>query len=188
MPAAGIGYVFNGDGTSCYGKAPNGDGQPADVGLQTDAGEGPGQTDHPVFPAVGLPAFGDLGGAQPSFVAPVAGLLRALDLVGPDYQVGSQDFTAAWDTSTGQFRPGFPTPQNDLSFLTGPIVGDLDGNAGEEVMAGTPRWTSRPSPPRARRPAAPGRSSPATGPWRRPPWARSERSTPSPARARRSSA
>jgi hypothetical protein len=137
IPAAGVGYILNGDGSSCYGQAPNTDGQSADTALQTDAGLGPRQIDRPVFPAVGLPAFGDLGGTQPSFVAPVAGLLRAVDLIAPDYQAGSQDFTGAWDTATGQFRPGFPTPQNDLSFLTGPAIADVDGTPGEEVLAGT---------------------------------------------------
>jgi hypothetical protein len=34
-------------------------------------------------------------------------------------------------------RPGFPARQNDLSFLTGPSVGDVDGQPGEEIVAGT---------------------------------------------------
>jgi hypothetical protein len=132
IPDAGPGYVFNADGTSCYGQSGG-----HDNALSTDVAAGLGQTDHPVFPAVGLPAFGDLGGLQPTFVAPVAGLLRALDLVVPDYQVGGQDFTAAWDSATGQMRPGFPAQQNDLAFLTGPSVADIDGQPGEEVVAGT---------------------------------------------------
>jgi hypothetical protein len=132
IPDAGPGYIFNADGTSCYGQSGG-----HDNALSTDVAEGLGQTDHPVFPAVGLPAFGDLGGVQPTFVAPVAGLLRALDLVVPDYQAGGQDFTAAWDSATGQMRPGFPAQQNDLAFLTGPSVADIDGQPGEEVVAAT---------------------------------------------------
>jgi hypothetical protein len=132
IPDAGPGYVFNADGTSCYGQSGG-----HDNALSTDVAEGLGQVDHPVFPAVGLPAFGDLGGTQPAFVAPVAGLLRALDLVVPDYQVGGQDFTAAWDSATGQMRPGFPAQENDLAFLTGPSVADIDGLPGEEIVAGT---------------------------------------------------
>jgi hypothetical protein len=132
IPDAGPGYIFNADGTSCYGQSGG-----HDNALATDVSAGAGQVDHPVFPAVGLPAFGDLGGTQPSFVAPVAGLLRALDLVVPDYQVGGQDFSAAWDTATGQMRPGFPAQENDLAFLTGPAVADIDGLPGEEVVAGT---------------------------------------------------
>jgi len=132
IPDAGPGYLFNANGTSCYGQSGG-----HDTALSTDVSAGAGQVDHPVFPAVGLPAFGDLGGPAPSFVAPVAGLLRALDLVVPDYQVGGQDFTAAWDSGSGQMRPGFPAQENDLAFLTGPSVGDVDGLPGEEIVAGT---------------------------------------------------
>jgi hypothetical protein len=65
-------------------------------------------------------------------------LLRALDVVAPDYQKGSQDFTAAWNASAGQFAPGFPAVNNDLSFITGQTVGDVTGNApAQEVVAGT---------------------------------------------------
>jgi Ca2+-binding RTX toxin-like protein len=34
-------------------------------------------------------------------------------------------------------RTGFPSPVNDLSFLTGPAIGDVGGAAGEEIVAGT---------------------------------------------------
>jgi Ca2+-binding RTX toxin-like protein len=34
-------------------------------------------------------------------------------------------------------RTGFPSPVNDLSFLTGPAIGDVGGSAGEEIVAGT---------------------------------------------------
>ena len=129
---------------------------------------GAGQVDHPVFPAVGLPAFGDLGGAQPAFVAPVAGLLRALDLVVPDYQVGGQDFTAAWDSATGQMRPGFPAQENDLAFLTGPGGRATSTACRARRSSRAPRrWTCRRSTRSASRSAARGRSSPATGPSRR---------------------
>jgi hypothetical protein len=70
--------------------------------------------------------------------APVAGLLRALDVIAPDYQKGSQDFTAAWNANTGQYAPGFPAVNNDLSFITGQAVGDITGDApAQEVVAGT---------------------------------------------------
>jgi hypothetical protein len=70
--------------------------------------------------------------------APVAGLVRALDVVAPNYQKGGQDFTAAWNTSTGEFAPGFPAVNNDLSFITGQVVGDVTGAApAQEVVAGT---------------------------------------------------
>jgi hypothetical protein len=131
IPDAGIGYVLNPDGSSCYGRE---DGR--DVGLQTDAAANPEKTDTPVFPAVGHPAFGDFAGGV-SFLAPAAGLLRALDLAVNEYQAGSQDFLAAWDAASGQFRPLFPARVNDLQFLTGPSVGDVDGEGGEEMVGGT---------------------------------------------------
>lgn len=133
-PAAGLGYVLNGDGSSCYGSAAGED----DV-LETTAQSGPGQTDHPLFPAFGLPAFGDLSGTgQLSLVAPAGGLLRTVDVLLTDEQRGGQDFTAAWNAATGQMDPGFPAPQNDLSILTGPVVGQLTANGpDQDVVAGT---------------------------------------------------
>jgi hypothetical protein len=135
MPGAGPAYVFNSDGTSCYGKSPGNDGQQHDTALQSDVALGNGKIDTPAIPAVGMPAFGNFAGGV-SFLAPVTGLLRALDVVLPEYQ-GGQDFLAAWDPSTGQFRPGFPTPVNDLQFLTGPSVADIDGQPGEELLGGS---------------------------------------------------
>ena len=133
IPAAGLGYLLNADGSSCLGE---------DSGLYNtfadgSDGTGTGQVDRPVLPAVGLPAFGDLGGSQPAFVAPAAGVIRALDLALSEYQTGGQDFVAAWDTSTGEMVNGYPSPVNDLSFLTGPAVGDVGGLPGEEIVAGT---------------------------------------------------
>jgi hypothetical protein len=129
----GPAYVLNANGTSCYGNDP-GSGKPN--ALESDFSAGSTQYDHPVLPAVGLPAFGDLGGAQASFLSPVAGVIRALDVALPEYQ-GGQDFISAWDTSTGQFRPAYPATVNDLQFLTGPSIADIDGTPGEEVLEGT---------------------------------------------------
>jgi hypothetical protein len=132
IPAAGMAYLLNPDGTSCLGEE---SGRPRTLSSEVSAGVG--QVDRPVLPAVGLPAFGDLGGEQPAFLAPVAGVIRALDLGLNDYQTGGQDFVAAWDPADGQMLEGWPTAVNDLQFLTGPAVGDVGGAAGEEVVAGT---------------------------------------------------
>src|SRR6202022_1824912 len=102
-PDAGPGYVLNSNGTSCYGST-----EGKYNALQTDFAAGNGKTDTPAFPAVGEPSFGTLDGTTTNFFAPVAGLLRALDVVAPDYQKGSQDFTASWNANSGQFSPGFP--------------------------------------------------------------------------------
>jgi hypothetical protein len=135
IPDAGTAYIFNSDGSSCYGRSPGNDGQPHDDGLQTDFDVGNGKVDRPALADVGHPAFGDFGGGL-SFLSPASGLIRSLDVALPEYQ-GGQDFLAAWDASSGQFRPGFPSPVNDLQFLTGPSVADLDGNSGEEVLGGS---------------------------------------------------
>ncbi|HMC37994.1 MAG TPA: hypothetical protein VKK30_09000, partial [Actinomycetota bacterium] len=132
IPNNGFGYVLNSDGSSCFGS----DGSGHYNALQTDTGSG--SQDRPDFPAVGLPAFGNIGGGV-SFLAPVTGLLRAVDVVFPEYQKGSQDFIGAWDpqSSNGQFRTGFPARVNDLQFLTGPTVADINGQSGEEVLEGS---------------------------------------------------
>ncbi len=91
---AGPGYILNADGTSCYGNGPDGTYRT----LATDQGASSDAVDRPIIPAVGLPAFGDLGGPNPSFVVPAAGLVRALDLVLPEYQPTGQDYIAAYDT------------------------------------------------------------------------------------------
>ncbi|HKG36767.1 MAG TPA: S8 family serine peptidase, partial [Solirubrobacterales bacterium] len=126
-------YVFNADGSSCYGE----DGSGHDVPLQSDGYAS--QPDHPMFGAVGSPAFGRLeGGPGAALVAPAAGLQRALDVAFPEYQPLGQDFLAAWSVEGGgQLRPNFPQPVNDLQFLTGPSIADLDGLPGQEMIEGT---------------------------------------------------
>lgn len=133
--AAGPAYIVNPDATSCYGQT-----QGKDNALASDFAAATTATDTPIIPAVGNPAFGAIGvGASadsPSFVISAIGLYRALDLLLPDYQ-GGQDLVGVWDPATGQFRPNFPATMNDLQFLTGPAVADIDGAAGEEVIAGS---------------------------------------------------
>ncbi len=131
IPAAGPGYIFGADGKSCYGQTGG-----RDKALETDKAAA-GDTDHPEIPAVGLPAFGDFGDGI-SFFAPVAGVIRALDLALPEYQTGGQDFIAAWNGATGEYRPNFPARVNDLQFLTGQSIADVDGSAkDQEVVGGT---------------------------------------------------
>jgi uncharacterized repeat protein (TIGR01451 family) len=136
LSAAGPAYVFNPDGSSCYGQSMDSGGDQQDNAMATDFAAGNGKFDTPAIPAVGHPAFGNLDGTGPSFLVPAAGVIRALDLGANEYQ-GGQDFLAAWDPGSGQFRPGFPAPVNDLSFLTGPSIADVDGLPGEEAVGGT---------------------------------------------------
>ena len=128
----GPGYILGEDGDSCYGQDPQG----RDIPLQTDVSAS-ARYDRPFLPAVGLPAFGDLGEGSPSFLLPAAGLMRALDLALPEYQ-RSQDYVGAWSVQGGgQFRPNYPATMNDLQFLTGPAIADIDGLPGEEVVEGS---------------------------------------------------
>jgi len=128
---AGPGYLFNPDGSSCYGTSGG-----VDNALQTDFAAGAGKFDTPAIPALGNPAFANIGpGGKTAFLAPATGVLRAIDVAAPEYQP-SQDFLAAWDPSSGQFQPGFPSPVNDLQFLTGPAAGDVTGGP-ESAVEGT---------------------------------------------------
>ncbi len=130
IPGAGFGYILNRGGESCYGRLGGND-----VPLQSDFGLSPLKYDTPMLAAVGHPAFGDVSGSgQPKFLAPAAGAIRALDLAVNEYQ-GGQDFLMSWETGSGQPTLGFPGLANDLQFLTGPSVADIDGAAGEEVIA-----------------------------------------------------
>jgi len=131
-PDAGPAYIFNRDGTSCYGKDQSGHDNP----LETDFGQGHGQYDHPGFAAVGYPAFGSFDGHTIDFFTPEAGLLRAVDLLLNEYQ-GGQDFIGGWNPSTAQPLPGFPAEVNDLQFLTGPAVGQITAGSGQDVIGGT---------------------------------------------------
>jgi len=130
MPAAGVAYVVNPDGRSCFGR----DGEGRDIALNTEGGAA---TDQPFLAAVGHPAFGELAGGT-AFLGPVAGVQRALDVVLPEYQ-GGQDYLGAWqlELPDGTVRPGWPVLMNDLQFLTGPSVADLSPAPGEEVVAGS---------------------------------------------------
>jgi hypothetical protein len=130
ISAAGPGYVLNPDGSSCYGSD-NGKHRT----LEAEGGLGDA-TDKPAIPAFGHMAFGDFGGGT-SVLAPAAGLIRALDVALNEYQVGGQDQVAAWNADSGRYRTGFPAKVNDLQFLTGPTVGDIDGSGGEEAVSGT---------------------------------------------------
>jgi hypothetical protein len=130
-PDAGPAYIFNPNGSSCYGTSGG-----ADNPLEVDATAGVGQYDHPTFAAVGYPAFGSFDGKTITFFTPETGILRALDVALNDYQ-GGQDFIGAWNPSTGQSIPGFPTEVNDLQFLTGPAVGQITASGGQAVIGGT---------------------------------------------------
>ncbi|HEX8206108.1 MAG TPA: S8 family serine peptidase [Solirubrobacteraceae bacterium] len=135
---AGPSFILNHDGTSCYGTAPDENGDDRPVPLQSDGKSGAEQTDTPVINAFGHPVLANLdGGPSMSYLTPGIGALRALDIAFPEYQ-GGQDFLGAWTGETGQFRPNWPARMNDLQFLTGPSVAEVDGvTPTQEVLAGS---------------------------------------------------
>lgn len=127
IPAAGLAYVIDASGESCYGRVGG-----LDRALPTTGGPAV----DPVFlAAFGHPVFATVAG-QKTLLAPAAGVTRAVDVVAPEYQ-GGRDYLAAWNTATGQLAPGWPAVVNDLQFLTGPSVVQLDALPGQEVVGGT---------------------------------------------------
>jgi hypothetical protein len=131
-PDAGPAYIFNPNGSSCYGS----DSKGAENPLEVTFSDSHGQTDKPAFAAVGYPAFGSFNGHTISFFTPEAGIKRALDLSLNDYQ-GGQDFIGGWNPATDQPLTGWPAEVNDLQFLTGPVVGQITAAAGQDVIGGT---------------------------------------------------
>lgn len=126
MPAAGVAYLVNPDGQSCYGRQ-NG----KDTGLNSEGGAG---DDQPFLAAVGHPAFAELAGGT-AMLAPAAGVQRAADVVLPEYQ-GGQDYLVAWDLQQpqGTVKQGWPAVMNDLQFLEGPSAADISPAPGDEVL------------------------------------------------------
>ena len=108
--------MFNPDGSSCYGQSPDTRAGSRTTRSQTDFAAGTGKYDTPTIPAVGHPAFGNLiPGGSAEFLAPTAGVIRALDLGVNEYQ-GGQDFVVRLrDHAPASSSPGWPSPVNDLS-------------------------------------------------------------------------
>ena len=124
MANNGLAYVFDTDGESCYGQDERGRHPAPDRRLRRPArpSAGPGGR-----PSRRSPTWTGPGSASSP---PPPGSARALDVALPEYQPTGQDFIAAWSVpGGGQLRPGFPQAVNDLQFLTGPSVADLDGAA-----------------------------------------------------------
>ena len=128
IPAAGLGYIVDANGQSCYGR----DGEGKDNALPSEGGDA---ADQPFLPAFGHPAFADIGGVS-LFLAPAAGVKRAVDVVLPEYQ-GGNDYLVGWNTGTGEVAPGWPAEMNDLQFLTGPSIAEVDQAPGADIVAGS---------------------------------------------------
>ena len=127
----GPAYVLNADGTSCYGET---SGKPN--ALSADSGARPG--DHPAAdPRSAIRRSATSAARRQRLLAPGAsGVQRRSTSRSPSTRSG-QDLLGVWDPATGQFRSGFPATVNDLQLLTGPAVADIDGDPGEEILAGS---------------------------------------------------
>ena len=105
----------------------------------------------PVLPAVGHPAFGDAAGrASPSFVARRrASCARSTSCCPSTSRRARTSSPPGTSSDAGSSRPGFPATVNDLQFLTGPSIADIDGLPGRGDHRGHARartW-SRSAPP-----------------------------------------
>ena len=95
-------------------------------------------TDATTFAVISNPAFGDidddgvvdllygLGGDEVLLAMATGGMRR-------DFQFG----LGAWDTKTGDFKPGFPQVMEDYQFFLTPLVADIDGDGRSEVINGS---------------------------------------------------
>ena len=143
MPAVGPLYVFNAAGVSFFGRHATGE----DRTLQSDLfGTGANSTDTPSFGALGAIALAEFGGAGQGFhvVAPAAGLGKLVDNQVPARQIPADNHLGAWvitdangAASNRQFVPAFPRLMNDLQFLAGPALADIDGDGLPEALEGS---------------------------------------------------
>jgi hypothetical protein len=143
MPAIGPLYVFSADGVSFFGRHPTGE----DRTLETDVlGAGSNSTDTPTMGALGAVALGEFGGAGQGFhlIAPAAGLGKLVDNQVPARQIPADNHLSAWvitdasgAASNRQLVPAFPRLMNDLQFLAGPALADIDGDGLPEALEGS---------------------------------------------------
>jgi Subtilase family len=97
-----------------------------------------GSADAPFFGALGAGAFGDMDGdGLPEYVAPTGGFRKLLDVSAPASQEPGDHQITAWDPRTGEVLPAFPQRMDDLQFLTGPAIADVDGDGLAEVIQGS---------------------------------------------------
>jgi hypothetical protein len=137
--AVGPAYVFQSDGSSCFGRGPGADGSAAqDRAFNSNAPGAGNSADGPFVPAFGEGAFADLTGhGDIVYATATAGVKKLLDVAVNDHQLGAQNQLAAWSVSTGTMHPGFPHFVNDLQFLAGPAAADITGAGTQELIGGS---------------------------------------------------
>ncbi|HXK59475.1 MAG TPA: FG-GAP-like repeat-containing protein [Acidobacteriota bacterium] len=94
--------------------------------------------DSPFLAFLGSGAFGDINGdGRPEYVAPTAGIRALLDIALPGKQELSDFQVAAWDPYSRWLVPPFPVIMDDMSFLTSPVLADVDGDERADVVIGS---------------------------------------------------
>ena len=143
MSAIGPLYVFTHDGVSFFGRHPTGE----DVTLETEVlGAGSNSTDTPTFGGLGALTLAEFGGAGQGFqlIGPAAGLGKLIDEQLPARQFPADNHLGAWDIADGAGAPSdrqlvaaYPRLINDLQFLAGPALADIDGDGLPEALEGS---------------------------------------------------
>ena len=143
MSAIGPLYVFTADGVSFFGRHDSGEDRTLD---SETLGSGSNSTDTPTFGGLGALALAEFGGAGQGFqlVAPAAGLGKLVDNQIPARQFPADNQLGVWNIadaagtpSQRELLPAYPRVVNDLQFLAGPALADIDGDGLPEALEGS---------------------------------------------------
>ncbi len=94
--------------------------------------------DYPFMGFLGSGAFGDINGdGVPEYVAPTAGIRALLDIAFPGSQEVSDFQISAWNPAGNALLAPFPVVMDDMSFLTGPALVDVDGDERADIVMGS---------------------------------------------------
>ncbi len=97
-----------------------------------------GSKDYPFLGFLGSGAFGDISGdGAPEYVAPTAGIRALFDIALPGNQEVSDFQVTAWNPYTRSLLAPFPVVMDDMAFLTGPALADVDADGRADVLMGS---------------------------------------------------
>ena len=143
MSAVGPAYVFRADGVSFFGRAESGEDLTL---LSSPLGAGTDSTDSPTFGALGAPVLAEFAGPGNGFhlLAPTAGFGKLVDNQLAASQTPAENQLSVWPVAAADgtpadrgFAAAFPRRVNDLQFLAGPAVADIDGDGMPEAIQGS---------------------------------------------------
>jgi hypothetical protein len=143
MSVVGPAYVLDAAGESVLGRHP--DGQDATLASEPLGASSDG-VDAPTFGALGAPVLAQFAGTSAGFqlLGPTAGFGKLIDSQISARQFPAENHLSAWSVTTsegavadGAFLPAFPRRVNDLQFLAGPALADIDGDGLAEAIQGS---------------------------------------------------